>query len=227
MKNFRTLLAVGLVVCLVSSAGADIIAEYNFDDNNGQVDQAGLGVTASDFTGGGGMSLTFDGTSGNGEAGEAFTSDEGFAEFTLSGLSGITLQELVFTIETERRGANRIAAYSLATWDGTNETPLSFDFYVPDTTDPTYKEEDDISSVSIGQGGDYLSSEDNDGTVVVDLSGMSLGDSVTFRINVVKGGGLGFQTSMDNVTVTGVPEPATMSLLALGGLGVLIRRRRS
>jgi hypothetical protein len=32
---------------------------------------------------------------------------------------------------------------------------------------------------------------------------------------------------LDNIELSVVPEPATMSLLALGGLGVLIRRRRS
>jgi hypothetical protein len=33
-------------------------------------------------------------------------------------------------------------------------------------------------------------------------------------------------TGLDNLTVSVVPEPATMSLLALGGLGVIRRRRR-
>jgi len=37
----------------------------------------------------------------------------------------------------------------------------------------------------------------------------------------------GYDPSSDKTTVTAVPEPATICLLALGGLGGLIRRRRA
>ncbi|MCP4375940.1 MAG: PEP-CTERM sorting domain-containing protein [bacterium] len=54
------------------------------------------------------------------------------------------------------------------------------------------------------------------------------GDEIALRITNATSSNVEWETTtwLDNVTVEAVPEPATMSLLALGGLGVLARRRR-
>lgn len=44
-------------------------------------------------------------------------------------------------------------------------------------------------------------------------------------IDVTPNGGQGIDTALDQVTVTAVPEPATFSLLTLGGLALLRRRQ--
>ena len=73
---------------------------------------------------------------------------------------------------------------------------------------------DELVDVSGGVGS-YSSGSD-------DLSGYSL---YAIRVGLNgSGGGYGEDIGLDNFTI--VPEPATMSLLAFGGLGVLLRRKR-
>ena len=54
------------------------------------------------------------------------------------------------------------------------------------------------------------------------------GESATFRLTFSNGSNDGQALGLDNIAISGTPtpEPATMSLLALGGLA-LVRRRRS
>ena len=52
-------------------------------------------------------------------------------------------------------------------------------------------------------------------------------DSMLFRVAAAQDNTLGNGFYFDNVEVSNVPEPATMVLLALGGIGTLLRRRRN
>ena len=59
---------------------------------------------------------------------------------------------------------------------------------------------------------------------------LEAGESATVRVSFSGGSGdsavTGPNNYIDNVAFTGVPEPATMALMAFGGLTVLARRRR-
>ena len=72
---------------------------------------------------------------------------------------------------------------------------------------------------------------DGDGTVITDtfatFNQAITGTGNTLDIKIIWELDSGDEDlAMDNVTVTGVPEPATMSLLAIGGLVAAVRRRR-
>ncbi|MCY2932068.1 MAG: PEP-CTERM sorting domain-containing protein [Planctomycetota bacterium] len=50
--------------------------------------------------------------------------------------------------------------------------------------------------------------------------------NITAPFNTMEWGGLGSGGAIDNMVITAIPEPVTMSLLALGGLALLRRNRK-
>ena len=121
------------------------------------------------------------------------------------------------------------------TLDGTLGNGFKYD----QSTNPTH----DIEIYLQANVGDYSGTAVHsayakvDGEWQVDASGNKLGFDFTGDVtemylglgwnswdwNGQTGGG---STTIGDITVTQVPEPATMSLLGLGGLGVLIRRKK-
>ena len=53
-----------------------------------------------------------------------------------------------------------------------------------------------------------------------------MGDVAILRFTDVSSGTNSFDAMLDNVVLFTTPEPGTLTLLALGGLGLLRRRRR-
>jgi hypothetical protein len=232
MKN---LLAVAAVLVAAQVASAAILAEYNFDDNDGVVDNTAPDVSATDLTNTEGSGWSFDGSAdSDAEAGEAYSKiNSGAWEFELSaaGAQVLDLTQMSFTVQAERWGNGRTHDYQVVLIDELdNETPIAFDAYIPDDSDPANLVLDDVTVAGVGQQGSLggVGGVDNDAMIVVDLTGLANAASLKFGIRTDRAGGLTPESSLDNLVIEGavVPEPATMSLLALGGLAVLRRRRR-
>ena len=234
MKHLKTLFAVAIVVGLAGMAGADVIADYNFGVDNGDGSytttlasaDSDVNTTASDLVLGDGLdgtvarfSTTTDGKGregGNPLPAYRFTSDN----FNLDG-SFASDDYIEFQITAD--------AGDLAPWD-----QLSIDRQRSNSTEypiDLQTSTDGVTFGSFGLLGD-ISTDDAFETGTIDLSGLgalATGETMYFRL-FIRGDAVQFPDArsllVDNIQVSVVPEPATMALLGIGGLGVLIRRKK-
>ena len=121
--------------------------------------------------------------------------------------------------------------------DGTTNDGI-FDFYVGAFTgatgtdiDATLTSQLTIVADATAQGLTFANGDASrqNGVVVgaLDISGLTAGDEVWLRISESRPGGTTSGDLMiDNVTVTAIPEPATLGMVALFGGGILFIRRK-
>ena len=236
MKLFKTLAAVALIVGLAGMAGADVIALYDFGTDAGNTSFASADTdtvtTASDFSdavlGGTVNDFMTSNTSGLGVSPDPsgwpvfrMSSDN----FNVDGTFGDDTGRYVSFSITATNGA-------IAVWDS-----LTFDWARTDATKYSARllSSTEDTDGTFGQVGDDVgfgpADDDTWAEAGIDLSALGQldqGDTRYFRLQFAADTNkFNSNRSMviDDVTVT-IPEPATMSLLALGGLGVLIRRKK-
>ena len=202
-----------VALALAGTADAGIIVGWTFDDSTRNPAVTDAHVTASTFDSNDG-SVTF--AAGNPSTGKSIVDDNwktpgNYFYFTVDPTSGFMLN------------------LDSLTFDDMKESSLGTDYQI---------------SYRVGSSGGF--SPGGSGTIhssfattpmnTVSLSGISalqgIAQATTFRILAVGGSNDAKKWYLDNVALNGgavpVPEPAPLSLLALGGLLLaLIRRRRA
>jgi len=208
---------IGLMAAMVATCGfADLVATWDFNGFSGdEVSAAGsmlANMEASTLTRGGGLNAT-----GNGDRfcannfadtlANAIT-DSDYFTFTLEASSSysFSLSSMVFNWQASGTGPQSFALFSSVT--GFTDSDALDDW------------------VGVGNGV----------TETADLSGVSalqgVSGPIEFRVYGYgasgTGGTGGFEGSGDDIIVNGtvaIPEPATMSLLGLGALAMVLRRK--
>lgn len=213
-----------LIAAMCGTASAATI-QFNFDDNDGVVDSNdfGSGVTVSDWmiTHDASGSSDFLGSSHGGPTdgmarGGARKSAIGglFMSFTVTidAATTVDLSNLAWDNGMDTNGATMTPLWSLAIDNGGSATPASG--FNADITAAGFFEENKATALSSLTG-----LNDTTVTFTFDLTQEERQNSVTQIAH-----------TMDNVVLTGsvsaVPEPSSTALLGLGGLALILRRRK-
>ncbi|MFP4104639.1 MAG: hypothetical protein ACLFVU_00985, partial [Phycisphaerae bacterium] len=226
----KSLFVVLLVAGLVSTAGADVVADYNFgvDSDNPSflsVDANADSVASalSDDALGGSINEIITATNGKIGDQEAGTVGVEFPVYQASkdnfGTSFADDSEEYFAFNVA--ASNDLPAWDLLTFDWYRSDATSFNARVlASTTDV------DGEFVQIGSptGDGPVETDEWESAPSIDLSSLAAlnsGETMYFRLQFSDDGG-GFANirslGLDNIQVSVVPEPATMALLGLGGL---------
>ena len=85
-----------------------------------------------------------------------------------------------------------------------------------------------LSTVNVGPLGTSDAASNSGTGILADFADVALtnGQTYTLRFTVSSNATAGNNIAIDNLSLNGVPEPATMSLLALGGIAMLRRRKK-
>jgi hypothetical protein len=227
-KQIAILLAVGMVVALAGTAQAEVVLDFNLGNSSNDDIPSAYG---SNLAGAPNVALTWISTNSQGwehhtsgqwdmlEGKDGATSPVDIAQIDnlISGAqqpTGTPVKEILFTVD-----AGWI--FKLNTWDmghagDQNEADYSWDLKLIKESDSSV-----VWSTTTSEMG-----ADDTTTISPNFTGEAGED---YRLSFVENGSTFTQRgAIDNLSFgQAVPEPATMSLLALGGLSLLRRRRRS
>lgn len=143
-----------------------------------------------------------------GDTGSSATSTDDYWQFSAAAVSGKMLDLTSFSFN----------------YAAGNSGTSSFTAYVSTDSGSSFTQLDDAS---LSPSGSALSS-----TINIDLTSIADTEAAIFRINISDGSGwAGYHNSVQNVQLFGdvtsaVPEPSTTALLGLGGIALILRRRK-
>lgn len=112
--------------------------------------------------------------------------------------------------------------------DGATNGDIDLRFALWNTTDGTELAFATLTIPDPGVGGNFLTAGSVDLLYDNTVAGL-VGDAIALRItNTMNFGGDSWKGTavVDNLVLTGVPEPSCLAVLALGSIGILMRRRR-